>query len=191
MPVITLSRELGSRGDDIAAGVAERLRLRLVGRDLINEAARQAGVPEVALAEIDELGLLGVKPSREAMRLYRQTAEQIIHARADEGNVVLVGRGSQIALAGRPGILHLRIIAPLTDRIHCLQERSGIAAEAAAARIATSDRMRADYLLRHYGTRWDAPENYDLIINTARLSVETAIALICHVADQAPYRDPQ
>lgn len=191
MPVITLSRELGSRGDDIAAGVAARLRLRLVGRDLINEAARQAGVPEVALAEIDELGLLGVKPSREAMRLYRLTAEQIIHARADEGNVILVGRGSQIALAGRPGILHLRIIAPLADRIHCLQERSGVAAEAAAARIATSDRMRADYLLRHYGTRWDAPENYDLIINTSRLSVETVIALICHVADQTPYRDPQ
>ena len=51
MPIITLSRELGSSGDDIAVAVAERLNLRLVGRDLLNQAARQAGVPEVALAK--------------------------------------------------------------------------------------------------------------------------------------------
>ncbi len=46
-----------------ARAVAERLGLRLIGRELINRAARAAGVPEVALAEIDELGLLGVKPT--------------------------------------------------------------------------------------------------------------------------------
>ena len=112
MPIITLSRELGSRGDDIAVAVTEKLNLRLVGRDLLNQAARQAGVPEVALAEIDELGLLGVKPSREALQRYRLTVEGVMCGLADIGNVMLVGRGSQIVLAGRAGVLHVRIIAP-------------------------------------------------------------------------------
>ena len=85
MPVITLSREMGSGGDDIAVEVARRLGLRLAGRDVINQAARQAGVPDVALADIDELGLLGVKPGRQALQRYRETAEQLIGEMADAG----------------------------------------------------------------------------------------------------------
>ncbi|MGC8780001.1 MAG: AAA family ATPase [Anaerolineae bacterium] len=185
MPVITLSRELGSRGDDVAMAVAGRLGLRLVGRELINQAAREAGVPEVALAEIDELGLLGIRPDRTALRLYRETVERVILEQAGRGDVVLVGRAGQVVLAGRPGVLHVRIIAPAAARIRCVQERCRIPAEAAAARVAASDRARASFLRRHYGVRWDDPRLYDLVINMARLSVEDATALVCLAARQA------
>lgn len=184
MPVITLSRELGSRGDDVAVAVAGQLGWRLVGRELINRAAREAGVPEVALAEIDELGLLGVKPDRAALRLYRETVERVILEQAERGDVLLVGRGSQVVLGGRPGVLHVRIIAPLDARVRCVQERCHISAEAAAARVAASDRARAAFLRRHYGVRWDDPRLYDLVINMAHLSVEDATALICLAARQ-------
>lgn len=184
MPVITLSRELGSRGDEVALAVAERLNLRLIGRELINQAARQAGAPEIALAEIDELGLLGLRPDRTALELYRTTVEQIIRAEAAAGDVLLVGRGSQVVLAGRPGVLHVRIIAPLAARISCVQERCRVSAEAAAARIAASDRVRAAYLRRHYRARVDDPQWYDLVINMARLRVEDAAALVCAAADR-------
>jgi cytidylate kinase len=185
MPIITLSRELGSRGDDIAVSVAEKLNLRLVGRDLLNQAARQAGVPEVALAEIDELGLLGVKPSREALQRYRVTVEGVMSGLADAGNVMLVGRGSQIVLAGRSGVLHVRIIAPRIVRVRCVQERCHVSAEVAAARIDASDRARAGYLRRSYDGRWDDPDLYDLILNTARLTIESAVDLLCLAAQQA------
>jgi len=186
MPIITLSRELGSRGDDVALAVAERLKLRLVGRELINQAARQAGVPEVALAEIDELGLLGVKPSREALRLYQDTAEQVIRDLAAGDNVLLVGRGSQVVLAGQAGVLHVRIVAPQAARVRCVAERCHVSAEAAAARIAASDQARSAYLRRRYDARWDDPRWYDLIINLARLEVETAAGLICLAVGQTP-----
>ncbi len=182
MPVITLSRELGSRGDDVALAVAEQLKLRLIGRELINQAARQAGAPEVALAEIDELGLLGVRPSRAARQLYRATVEQIIRELAAAGDVLLVGRGSQVVLAGQAGVLHVRIIAPLADRIHCVQERCNVSTEAAAARIAASDRARCTYLRRHFGARLDDPQWYDLVINMAHFQVADAAALICTAA---------
>jgi len=185
MSIITLSRELGSRGDAIGVCVAEKLNLRLVGRDLLNQAARQAGVPEVALAEIDELGLLGVKPSREALQRYRLTVEEVMRGLADAGNVMLVGRGSQIVLAGCAGVLHIRIIAPRAERVRCVQERCHVSVEAAAARIDASDRARAGYLRRSYGARWDEPMLYDLILNTAHWSVESAVDLLCLAVQQA------
>lgn len=182
MPVITLSRQMGSRGDDVAQAVARQLGLQVVGRELINRAARAAGVPEVALAAFDELGLLGVKPAATALRLYRQKVTEVITELAARGDVLLVGRGSQVVLAGWPGVLHVRIIAPRDLRIATVQARCKVPAEVATARVDASDRARAGYLRQHYGLQLDDPSLYDLVINMARLDVETAAALICEAA---------
>ncbi len=184
MPVITLSRQMGSRGDDVAQLVAERLGLQVVGRELINRAARAAGAPEVALAALDELGLLGIKPSAAALRLYRQKVAQVITELAALDNVLFVGRGSQAVLAGRPGTLHVRVIAPRDQRIATVQARCKVPVEVAAARVDASDRARAAYLRQHHGLRLDDPALYDLVINMARLDVETAAALICEAAQR-------
>jgi len=60
MRVITVSRQLGSHGDEIAAGVAQALGLRLIDVETINRAAQQAGVPEIALAELEQEGARGL-----------------------------------------------------------------------------------------------------------------------------------
>jgi len=182
MPVITLSRELGSSGDDIAVEVARRLKLQFVGRDLINRAARQAGAPEMALAEIDELGLLGVKPSPAAQHVYCDTASEIIHELATREDLLLVGRGGQVVLAGHPGALHVRVIAPIARRSALIEERCHVTPEVAAARIEASDRARAGYLLRHHGVHWDDPTLYDLVLNMVHLDVETAVKIVCCAA---------
>ena len=179
MAVITFSREMGSRGDDVARAVAERLGLRLVGRELINRAAKEAGAPEVALAEIDELGLLGVKPSAAALRLYQEKVTVVIHELAAEGNVLLVGRGGQIILAARPEVLHVRIIAPLELRLALLQAGCHVSAEVAAARIAASDAARVGFMKRHFGVRGDEPHLYGLVINMAHMDVPAAVDLVC------------
>lgn len=182
MPIITISRELGSRGDEVAAAVAARLGLRLIGRDIINRAARAAGAPEVALAEIDELGLLGLRPSATAVRAYRDKILEIIREQADAGDLLLIGRGGQVALAGRPDVLHVRICAPRALRVLVVQEIAGISSRAAAARVDASDRARAGFLRRCHGIRWDAPELYDMVLNMARLELATAADLICLAA---------
>jgi cytidylate kinase len=184
MTVITLSREMGSRGDDVAKALAERLGLRLVGREMINQAAQDAGAGEVALAELDELGLLGVKPSAASQKRYREKIVEIIEAQAAAGNVLLVGRGAQIVLGHSPGVLHVRIAAPRDLRCKVVQERCKVSAEAADARISASDAARAGYHKRHFGVRWDDPSLYDLILNLARLTVPTAVAIISAAAMQ-------
>lgn len=182
MPVITLSRQMGSLGDEIAQAVAQRLGLRLAGRELINRAALSAGAPEVALAELDELGLLGVKPSAAALHMYRTKVAEVIAELAAVGNVLLVGRGGQAVLAQRPDVLRVRIIAPRDQRIAAVQTRCQVPAEVAAARVDASDRARASYLRRHHGVRLNDPSLYDLVINMERMDVEAAAALICAAA---------
>lgn len=182
MPVITISRELGSRGDDVALAVAERLQLQVVGRELINRAARAAGAPEMALAEIDELGLLGVRPRGAVLAQYRAAVAAVMRERAAAGNVLLVGRGAQIVLADWPGALHVRIVAPASQRLRVIQERCGISPEAAEARMQASDRARAGFHRQTHHVKWEDPLLYDLVLNMERLTVAEAVATICAAA---------
>jgi len=182
MTIITLSRELGSEGDDVAILVAERLGLRRVGREIINRAAQAAGAGEAALAEIDELGLLGVKPSPAATKLYREKVHAIIEEQAREGDVLLVGRGAQVVLAQRRDVLHVRIFAPRDLRCANVQARCGVPFEASAARVDASDHARALFHKRTYGVKWDDPALYDVVLNMAHLSVPAAAAILIAAA---------
>jgi cytidylate kinase len=179
MAAITISRQLGSMGTDAAHVVARTLGWRVVWRELINQAALKAGLPEVALATIDELGLLGLHPSAEARRAYHEAVRQVIEGLAAEGNVVIVGRAGQVILKDRPAVLHVQVMAPAALRAERIARTQNIALAAAQAQIQASDRARRNYLRRYYHARWDDPELYDLIVNTARLTPEAAAGLIC------------
>jgi cytidylate kinase len=182
MAAVTISRQVGSGGDEIAALVAQGLAWRVVGRDLINEAARIAGTPEIALATIDELGLLGVKPSAAAQKHYRVAAEGLMSSLADEGKIIFLGRGGQYALAGRPGVLHVRVIAPLSQRIDQVRRQCSISEAAASATVAATDKSRSGYIRRYYGKDLDDSNAYGLVISTGHLSVSQAAAIICTAA---------
>jgi cytidylate kinase len=182
MPVITLSREMGSGGNVIAQAVAKRLGLRLAGRDIINQAAIQAGVPEVALAEIDELGLLGMHPRPAALRLYHETAAELVGKLAEQGNLIFVGRAGQVILGGRPGVLHVRVIAPRAMRIERVQSDRRVSPEVATSLVIASDQSRAAYLRRHYRMHWDDPSLYDLVLNMSQFTIPAAVNLVCLAA---------
>jgi len=178
MSAITISRQMGSQGDELALQVAGRLGWQCVSRDLINQAARAAGAPQVALAEIDELGFLGLRPSAREWRAYQDQIVRIIRQLADKGNVVIVGRGGQVLLRERPDVLHVRVVAPLEARVAWLQEGRQVSAEAARACLAAGDRARARYLRRSHAVRVDDPTLYHLTLNTGLLELSQAADLI-------------
>jgi cytidylate kinase len=188
VPVITLSRQIGSGGDDIAVAVAQRLGLRLVGKEIISQAARQAGVPEVALAELDEFGLLGLKPRKADLLTYRETVTRLVRSWADAGDVLFVGRGTQFILADRPGVLRIRVVAPLEQRSERVQVSCHVPEDIAAALVNARDQARANYVRRHYGAHIDSLDLYDLILNLAQLSVLAAVDLICAAAQSSQAR---
>ena len=184
MGVITVSRQYGSLGNVIVNAVAARLGYRVAMRDLINQAALRAGSPSVALAVIDELHLLGISPTSEEYQAYICSVRTVIEELAAKGNVILAGRGGQAVLHDRPGVLHVKIIAPFEVRAQRLAERHHIALQAARARARASDRERCLYLKRFYNLDGNDPLLYDLVINTAHLSVEAATGLICRAVQE-------
>jgi cytidylate kinase len=180
MAVITVSRQLGSLGCDIADAVAQRLGYHKVWRGLINQAARRARTPEMALEMLDELGLLGLKPSLSEESAYLDAIRELIEEQARADNVLIVGRGGQAVLHGWPNTLHVRLIAPLDVRVERLVQRHGISANAALAQIQASDRRRKRFVERAYHVDWGDPTLYDLVLNTASLDVARTADLICH-----------
>jgi cytidylate kinase len=177
---ITVSRQMGSLGEEVARLTADRLGYRFMWREVINSAARQAGAPEAALAAIDELGLLSICPSPEDCLAYRQAIQRIMEELASPGKVVILGRAGQFILRDHPRVLHVRMIAPTQVRIERLAARQKIPVTCAQEQIIASDRYRRSYLKRFYSVQVDDPTLYDLVINTARLDAPAAADLIVH-----------
>jgi cytidylate kinase len=184
MAVITISRQMGSLGCQVAEEIARCLNYRVVWREVINEAAIRAGVPEVALATIDELDFLGLRPSADARKAYHVAVHEIMMELAKEGNVVIVGRAGQVILRGRPEVLHVRVYAPLELRVARIAQQHNVPPEAARAQALASDKARTQYLKRYYQSRWDDPDLYDVMINTENLKVENAALVVCKALEQ-------
>jgi cytidylate kinase len=184
MAVITISRQLGSWGDEVAQAVASRLGYEVLCRELINQAAIRAGAPDMALAAIDDLGLLGIHPAPKSRQAYQQAILDVMQEAANKDNIIIIGRAGQVILSNFPNTLHVKVIAPARIRARRIAETHNIPIEAASAQIETSDRARRNYLRRYYHVRWDDPELYDLIVNTQRLSPDQAACLICQALSQ-------
>lgn len=176
--IVTISRQVGSLGFEVASAAAQELGYRLVWREAINQAARRAGAPEMALAAIDDLRLLGLDPSPQARRAYHHAVRQVMEELARDGNVVILGRAGQAILSGVKNALHVRVVAPTRLRIERVARRHRVSIEAARAQVEAGDRYRHDYLKRFYHVRADDPELYDLIINTENYSPGQAAHLI-------------
>jgi cytidylate kinase len=183
MKAITISRQMGSLGCQVAEETARRLGYRMVWREVINQAALRTGVPEMALATIDELGLLGLRPSETQQNAYLRAVEQVIYELVQEENTVIVGRAGQVILRNALGVLHVRIVAPLVVRIERAAVEMNIAPEAAKKLVEQSDRSRKQYLKRYYNSQIDDPGLYDLIINTERVDILQASAAICAICE--------
>jgi len=188
--IITISRQMGSLGSQVAEEAARRLGYKMVMRQLINQAALRAGVPEVALATIDESGLLGIKPSAKDIQAYHHAVRQVLFEIAKDGMVVIVGRAGQVILHDIPGVIHIRVIAPRELRIERLASDKGLAIETAAAMVDRSDKARTGYLKRYYHTDVNNPQLYDLIINMSRLDIPAAAGMICSLVTSMESTQP-
>lgn len=180
--VITISRQLGSLGSQAARQAAEWAGFRLVWRDLINAAALRAGAPGAALAMIDELGLLGISLSKREVKAFRNALRQVMEELYAEGRVVILGRAGQALLRGKPGVLHVRLIAPPELRAQRVAERHQISLQSAAAQVETSDNNRRKFLRQFFDVDWDDPGLYDLVINTAQIDALQSARLILQAA---------
>lgn len=184
---LTVSREYGSGGGRIAGMIAERLGWKLLDGEIINAIARAARVdPKVVshydervdswLRRINEQAVRGVAMAmgqplkdQDIFDAYEMTefTRTVVEEAHTAGNCVIVGRGAQCILAGRPDVFHVFIYASLQERICRLRDRLGPGVNI-EHRIRTVDEQRAQYLHQRFGKNWCNPHLYDLMLRSQK-----------------------
>jgi cytidylate kinase len=198
--LITISRQYGAGGSDVAARVARALGWRVVDNELVERVAARAGLTPEDVAQreervstfIERLARTvvaatpelvvppeagGTAPDLSEADLVRVT-ERVVEEAAAEGRVVLVGRAAPAVLARERDAIHVKLVAPRAWRVRVVVERLGVSAEEAASLADETDRNRARYHRQHYQRDWADPTNYHFVLNTAALGLEGATDVI-------------
>jgi cytidylate kinase len=182
--ILTIEREYGSGAAEIARKLAERLGWKLWDQSLTDEIARHMACDPEEIERrgerIDPLyyrllksflrgsfeGNLNIPQMQMAdAEGIRRVAEQLVMAAADEGNAVIVGRGSAYYLRNRTDSFHVFVYAPFEERVRRLQQ-SGKSEDEAITLAETVDRDRADFIKQYFGIEWPARHFFHLMINS-------------------------
>ncbi|HZY89113.1 MAG TPA: cytidylate kinase-like family protein [Gemmataceae bacterium] len=169
--VLTLARELGAGDTDFARALAERLRLHVYDRELLEQEALRLGVSEAELEAVDEqpAGLFGRLRPGGLPRRYLEAMGQLLGELATRGDALLVGRGGSRFLRDRPGVFHARLVAAPAVRVRRVMEHHWLRESAARQLIAQSDALRGRFYEGAFGADWASPLEYHLTVNAARL----------------------
>lgn len=194
--IITIEREYGSGGADIAGKVAKRLGWKLWNELLTIEIARRMDCGCEAVEEREEkrdplyyrLFKSFMRGSHEGVQnaprlkmvdadCIRVVAEQVVKAAAAEGNCVIVGRGSAYYLTDRPDAFHVFIYAPFDDKVRRL-EQGGKSRSEAVHLAETVDVDRAAFIKQYFNVDWPERHRFHLMINSSigdEVAVETIL----------------
>ena len=185
MSVITISRQLGSLGTEIAEAVANRLNYQYVDKEKIGRALADCGLPKIEIEKLDEKKPAFWDSWVTDRKKFFHYIQRVILDFAQKNNVVILGRGGQILLKGVPGVLNVRIIAPLDVRIRRIKEQDGVDEMQAVRRLKRNDQDSGGFIRSFFNVDWEDANLYDLVINTQKISVEAGVNLILEV-NQSP-----
>lgn len=183
--IITIEREYGCGGGEIAQLVAKRLGWQLWDQKLTEEIARLAHCPKAVVEAHEEKNdplyyrlfksfmrgsyegainapKLNLVDSETILKISRRVVE---HA-AEKGNCVIVGRGSQQFLKAWPDTLRIFLYAPRENKVQRLMKR-GKSEKEAEELVDTVDRERADFIQKYFNVEWPARVIYHTMLNTA------------------------
>ncbi len=207
MPVITISREYGSGGKEVARRVCEMLGYTYFDKNLMLRVAAEVGLSEEEVIDFSEdtykmrnllerifdrrrMGSDAWESEPGASRPLQveflneaqcvNLAKDTIIGAYKRDNVVILGRGGQAILRENAGVLHVRLTAPQGARALRVQARENIDLGEANALVRRRDNAADAYLKRFFDIDWEHPLLYHLIINTGKWDPEDAAEMIVH-----------
>lgn len=227
MTVITISRQFGSGGDEIAYQVSQELGYRLFSRHTLMEVAKAAGRSEQEIIDYSEDNYQArtfldrlfenaqfypntgfwtpdfmAQYNFEEFRIQNENClnlvRKAIRIAYQAGDIVIVGRGSQVLLKDQPHAIHIRVVAPLENRIQRIKNQlkssqdhapdPGHRSYAKASEIIHQrDAASADYIQRYYQVDWSDPLLYHFVLNTGKWSIQQAVKLVVQLARESSF----
>ena len=189
MTVIAMTREMGTRGKDVAASLADRLGIVVVHHEVVERhLAERLSMTESAVHRfLEGEASLWERWNVDDRRLSRFTSEEILEL-AMRGNILIRGWGAAQLLRDIPHVLRVRICAPMSQRIEEMKQRLGVDDNEIVSReIERNDEAHARSVQRQFHTDWQHATSYDIVINTAHVAIEVAAALIQQLAKSGHY----
>jgi cytidylate kinase len=191
MIVITMTREMGSLGKDVAAGLAERLGLKVIHHELVEHGVSElSGLPESDVHRFLEGEASLLERWRvDRKQLSRYTALELLEIAA-KGNVLIRGWGATYLLRLIPHVISVRICAPLPFRERVLMARLNSTDQMVARReIARSDATHNGTMYRMFGVDWQDASLYAMTLNTAYVPVPECVEQIALLSKSKAFEE--
>ena len=194
-PMITISRQYGTDGHQIAKFLAEKLGIPFYDKDLISIASKETRFAEKAFDEAERTATtsLGyILSNRSNRSLYGMPLNDqmfmvqsgIIRTIADKGPAVIVGRCADYVLSGYKPTIDIFLQASTEARTKTVMERENVSKKEAQTRIARLDKSRATYYNYYTDRKWSDLNNYDIALNVSHLTAEEAAGLLATFINQ-------
>jgi cytidylate kinase len=201
LPSITISRQMGAGGIEIAELLADRLAessrqaWMVFDRNLAEIVWKdhnlpspvgpffQEEVPQVVWDVVQEV--LGIRIT--GSQMVEHTAATILRL-ASLGNAIFIGRGANIITANQKSVLSVRLMAPFSKRVRQIEEHHRLNTQEAVELVSTTDEARRRYVKHYFRAEIDDPINYHFVINTGLTGYDEAARLIADATSklQAP-----
>ena len=186
--VVTLSREPGSGGRLVAAGIAEKLHFDVFHQEVIHAMAESAHVSTKMLESVDEKGLSMIEDwvasAVHKRHLwpdeYLQHLLKVIGTIGKHGRAVIVGRGANFVLPADKRF-RVRIIAPAEFRAEKVAKEHTLSMEEARRRILKTQSERQAFVRKYFHADIADPGNYDMVLNTGTMQIADAVNAVCSV----------
>jgi cytidylate kinase len=196
MPVIAMTRELGSLGAEVAEGIAKALKLKVIHSEIVaNQVAGRLGIEEGAVRRyVDGKASIVERRLINRRKLSRYTCEEMLRL-AQQGNVLIRGWGAATLLRDMPHVISVRVCAPMDFRVRVMMEKLGIPdadaarQEAVRQEIERFDTTHARALRATFGIEQEDALLYHIVLNTERLPVEACVGAVRELAGHARFQD--
>ena len=207
MAVITISRQFGAGGITLGKMIAETMGYTFADSDILQRVAKEANVSTDWIESFEKEA--GSKLSRfiSSMvskrwldrvisdergyldeQIYLDYLVLIIAQFADEGDVVILGRGSQYILNDHPDAVHILLVNEFENRVKFMMDRYSMPNKKAERMVVNEDRRRINLYKRLGKSDYEDPNLYHLVLNMGRVSLETASNLVCNLVDRQVQR---
>jgi cytidylate kinase len=186
---VAVSREAGSRGGSIGRRAAAKLGWQVYSQELLEYIAQEGNFRQGVLDHLSPAANHWVEEQLDRLRQHASVGThpslvdltRIILALAAQGGVVLVGRGAGCILPAS-STLHVRVMAPLPDRIAYMSQWLRLTMEEAAEQVRLRDGRRATFIQTHFHRQPSDVYQYDLLLNSSLLREDLCAELIAQAA---------
>ena len=183
--IISIGREYGSGGHEIAEKLAKRLQLPIYDRNLLDHMAEEKAIDGEKLKKYDEAPRK-LLLSRTVRGYSNSPEENIAHmqfdfikGKAESGeSFVVVGRCSDDLLKDYEGIVSIFILGDMEEKVHRIMRIRNMTEEEAKLAIYRHDKKRKSYHNYYCNSKWGDSRSYDICVNSSKMGIEKTVDML-------------